>query len=103
MLNFKLGLTGLAERFAGRIFSADDVAHGKPDPAVFLFAAASMGVEPYRCAVIEDSVSGVEAGLAAGMTVFAFSGGVTKAEKLQREGVVLFESMSLLPVLLTRW
>src|ERR1039458_1847979 len=39
MLNFKLGLTGMAERFAGRIFSADDVAHGKPDPAVFLFAA----------------------------------------------------------------
>ena len=46
MLAFKLGLTGLAERFAGRIFSADDVAHGKPDPAVFLFAAASMGAAP---------------------------------------------------------
>ena len=44
MLNFKLGLTGLAERFAGRIYSADDVAHGKPDPAVFLFAASAMGV-----------------------------------------------------------
>jgi HAD superfamily hydrolase (TIGR01509 family) len=99
MLNFKLALTGLAERFAGRIFSADDVAHGKPDPAVFLFAAASMGVEPDRCAVIEDSVSGVEAGLAAGMTVFAFGGGVTSSQKLQREGVVIFESMSELPSL----
>jgi HAD superfamily hydrolase (TIGR01509 family) len=100
MLNFKLGLTGFTERFAGRIFSADDVAHGKPDPAVFLFAATSMGVEPGRCAVIEDSVSGVEAGLAAGMAVFAFGGGVTSPRKLQREGVVIFEAMSQLPDLL---
>jgi beta-phosphoglucomutase-like phosphatase (HAD superfamily) len=100
MLNFKLGLTGLAERFAGRVFSADDVAHGKPDPAVFLFAAASMGVAPARCAVIEDSVSGVEAGLAAGMTVYAFSGGVTSAQQLERDGVVLFDSMKVLPNLL---
>jgi HAD superfamily hydrolase (TIGR01509 family) len=103
MLNFKLALTGLAERFAGRIFSADDVSHGKPDPAVFLFAATSMGVAPDRCAVIEDSVSGVEAGLAAGMTVFAFSGGVTSAQKLERDGVVLFDAMHLLPELIARW
>jgi len=102
MLNFKLGLTGMAERFAGRIFSADDVAHGKPDPAVFLFAAASMGVPPERCAVIEDSVSGVEAGLAAGMTVFAFSGGVTSAQQLGRDDVTVFESMRQLPELLGR-
>jgi HAD superfamily hydrolase (TIGR01509 family) len=101
MLDFKLGLTGLADRFAGRIFSADDVHQGKPDPAVFLFAAASMGAAPRRCAVIEDSVSGVEAGLAAGMTVFAFSGGVTSAERLARDGVVLFESMHQLPGLLS--
>jgi HAD superfamily hydrolase (TIGR01509 family) len=100
MLSFKLGLTGLAERFAGRIFSADDVAHGKPDPAVFLFAAAAMGAAPDRCAVIEDSVSGVEAGVAAGMSVFAFSGGVTSAAKLDRTDVVLFNSMHLLPDLL---
>jgi HAD superfamily hydrolase (TIGR01509 family) len=101
MLNFKLGLTGLAQRFAGRIFSADDVAHGKPDPAVFLFAASSLGVAPDRCAVIEDSVSGVDAGLAAGMTVFAFGGGVTSPQKLQRDGVVIFDAMSQLPDLLT--
>jgi HAD superfamily hydrolase (TIGR01509 family) len=100
MLNFKLGLTGMSERFAGRIFSADDVAHGKPDPAVFLLAAASMGVPPDRCAVIEDSVSGVEAGLAARMTVFAFSGGVTSAQKLLRDDVTVFESMHQLPELL---
>jgi beta-phosphoglucomutase-like phosphatase (HAD superfamily) len=102
MLNFKLGLTGMAERFAGRIFSADDVAHGKPDPAVFLFAADSMAVQPYRCAVIEDSVSGVEAGLAAGMTVFAFSASVTSAQSLQRDDVIVFDSMHLLPELLAQ-
>lgn len=102
MLEFKLELTDLAERFAGRVYSADDVGTGKPDPAVFLFAAASMGVEPGRCAVIEDSVTGVEAGLAAGMSVFAFSGGVTSAERLQRDGVVLFDSMRRLPELLSR-
>ena len=100
MLKFKLGLTGLAERFVGRIYSADDVAHGKPDPAVFLFAASAMGVAPERCAVIEDSASGVEAGVAAGMNVFAFTGGVTSAEKLQREGITLFHSMRELPALL---
>jgi HAD superfamily hydrolase (TIGR01509 family) len=100
MLKFKLGLAGLAERFAGRVFSADDVAHGKPDPAVFLFAAASIGVQPERCAVIEDSVSGVEAGIAARMTVFAFGGGVTSPQKLQREGVEIFHAMSELPRLL---
>lgn len=102
MLNFKLGLTGMVERFAGRIFSADDVAHGKPDPAVFLFAADSMAVQPYRCAVIEDSVSGVEAGLAAGMTVFAFSASVTSAQSLQRDDVIVFDSMHLLPELLAQ-
>ena len=100
MLQFKLGLTGLSERFAGRIYSADDVAHGKPDPAVFLLAASAMGVAPERCAVVEDSVSGVEAGLAAGMNVFAFTGGVTSAEKLQRVGITLFHSMRELPALL---
>jgi len=101
MLDFKLGLTGIAGRFTGRIFSADDVAHAKPDPAIFLFAAASMGVPPSRCAVIEDSVSGVEAGLAAGMSVFAFSGGVTSATRLGRDGVVLFDAMHQLPLLLS--
>jgi beta-phosphoglucomutase-like phosphatase (HAD superfamily) len=50
--------------------------------------------------VIEDSVSGVEAGLAAGMTVFAFSGSVTSAEQLVRDGVEIFDSMYRLPELL---
>ena len=56
-----LARTGLLGRFDGRIFSADDVEHGKPAPDLFLHAAAVMGVEPARCAVVEDSRHGVAA------------------------------------------
>jgi HAD superfamily hydrolase (TIGR01509 family) len=100
MLKFKLELTNLYDRFVGNIFSAQDVAYGKPAPDVFLFAADRMGVAPGRCAVIEDSISGVEAGVAAGMTVFAFGGGVTKPSLLDRDGVTLFMEMTALPSLL---
>jgi HAD superfamily hydrolase (TIGR01509 family) len=99
-LEFKLGLTGLLDRFEGRMFSSDDVTHGKPSPEIFLFAAQELDTAPSRCAVIEDSASGVEAGVAAGMTVFAYSGGVTSAARLEREGVTLFNDMRLLPALL---
>jgi beta-phosphoglucomutase-like phosphatase (HAD superfamily) len=51
------------------IVSSDDVAAGKPDPAVYLLAASRLGVDPTRCLVVEDSVNGVRAGKAAGMTV----------------------------------
>ncbi len=60
-----LGLHGVLDE----IVSSDDVAAGKPDPAVYLLAAARLGVEPARCLVVEDSVNGVRAGKAAGMTV----------------------------------
>lgn len=66
-----LRVTGLLPYFAGRIFSAYDVQRWKPDPALFLFAAQSLGVAPARCAVVEDSLPGVQAGLAAGMKVIA--------------------------------
>jgi HAD superfamily hydrolase (TIGR01509 family) len=70
-----LRLTGLAATVGERIFSADMVANGKPAPDLFLHAAARMGAAPARTLVIEDSVSGVEAGKAAGMTVWGFVGG----------------------------
>jgi HAD superfamily hydrolase (TIGR01509 family) len=99
-IRFSLGLTGLLDRFADRIFSVEDVEHGKPAPDIFLYAAHRMDVVPSRCAVVEDSVSGVRAGLAAGMRVFAFAGGVTGASKLSMEGAVVFEGMNELPDLL---
>lgn len=93
-----LGLTGLADRFDGRIFSAVDVARGKPAPDLFLHAAARMGADPSRCAVIEDSASGVRAAVAAGMDVFGFAGGMAGPGPLVDAGAVLFERMAdLLP------
>ena len=95
-----LGLTGMYERFRGRIFSVTEVANGKPAPDLFLHAAASMGVEPERCAVIEDSRYGVEAARAAGMRVFGYAGGVTSKNQLEGPGTVIFEDMRDLPALL---
>jgi HAD superfamily hydrolase (TIGR01509 family) len=100
-MRFTLGLTGLLEVFGERLFSVDDVENGKPAPDVFLYAAEKMGVGPDRCAVVEDSVSGVTAGLAAGMTVLAFSGGVTNATRLSIGPAVVFDDMHMLPELLS--
>ena len=57
------------------LFSATEVARGKPAPDIFLLAATRMAVVPGRCVVIEDSVSGVQAAVAAGMTAIGFLGG----------------------------
>jgi HAD superfamily hydrolase (TIGR01509 family) len=70
-----LDLTGLAPLFTGRCFTASEVARGKPAPDLFLHAAARMNADPACCLVIEDSVNGVRAGLAAGMEVWRFTGG----------------------------
>jgi HAD superfamily hydrolase (TIGR01509 family) len=99
-MRFTLGLTGLYERFEGRIFSASEVAHGKPAPDLFLHAAASMGVDPADCAVVEDSQYGVEAARAAGMAAFGYAGGVTPASRLEGPDTVLFTDMRALPGLL---
>jgi HAD superfamily hydrolase (TIGR01509 family) len=74
-LAHSLTLTGLHARFAPRIYSATQVARGKPAPDLFLFAACAMGVPPARCIVVEDSVAGVQAGRAAGMVTIGFCGG----------------------------
>ncbi len=99
-IRFTLGLTGLYDRFEGRIFSVDDVSQGKPAPDIFLHAAEAMGTPPHRCAVVEDSISGVTAGLAAGMAVFAFAGGVTGSAQLSIDTAVIFEDMRDLPSIL---
>ena len=99
-LRYTLGLTGLYERFAGRIFSADDVAAGKPAPDLFLHAASEMAAEPAGCVVVEDSRPGVEAARAAGMRALAFAGGLTSAELLEGPNTVVFDDMRELPGLL---
>ena len=74
-----LSFTGLEPLFAGRIYSSYDIRSWKPEPGLFLHVARELGVVPERCAVIEDSLPGVTAGIAAGMYVFA----------LETEGVEL--------------
>ncbi|MCK1348924.1 HAD family hydrolase [Bradyrhizobium sp. 193] len=70
-----LDVTGLRAHFGDRIYTAQMVRHGKPAPDLFLYAAEQMGAQPARTLVIEDSPSGVQAGKAAGMTVWGFAGG----------------------------
>jgi HAD superfamily hydrolase (TIGR01509 family) len=93
-----LTAVGFWDRFAGRVYSAEDVAHGKPAPDLFLHAAAGQGIEPARCVVIEDSPLGVAAANAAGMTVLGFAA-MTPADKLAGADAV-FHEMTALPALL---
>jgi HAD superfamily hydrolase (TIGR01509 family) len=70
-----LSVTRLLPLFEPHVFSASQVAHGKPAPDLFLYAARQLGVAPQDCIVVEDSTTGVEAALAAGMPVLGFCGG----------------------------
>ena len=100
-LRFKLELTGLYERFAGRIFSAQDVTNGKPAPDLFLHAAAQLDADPARCVVVEDSVYGVLAARAAGMRALAYAGGGLVARgALAGPDTYVFDDMRELPALL---
>lgn len=74
-LETKLRMVGHWDHFAPHVYSAEHVTHAKPAPDIFLHAAQALGVRPRDCIVIEDSVNGVAAGVAAGMTVWGFAGG----------------------------
>ena len=99
----RFALAGYETMFAPNIFSAADVAEGKPSPDLFLHAARAMGVEPKDCLVIEDSVAGVIAGRAAGMVVFGFVGAshfspLDDGAHLTAAGAeLLFDDMARLP------
>ena len=99
-MRITLGATKLMPLFEGRLFSATEVPRAKPAPDIFLFAAERMGANPARTAVVEDSVNGVLAGCAAGMTVFGYVD-LTPAEKLSEAGASFtFTQMRDLPGLL---
>ncbi len=98
-IRLTLVTTGLWDRFGGRVFSAQDVARGKPAPDLFLHAAASLGVDPRRCAVVEDSPAGVTAANAAEMTSFGFAR-LAPAERLAHATGAVFSDMRRLPALL---
>jgi HAD superfamily hydrolase (TIGR01509 family) len=97
------GLTaaGLMPLVKGRLFSAKVVAHPKPAPDVYLHAARTMGAQPSRCAVVEDTSTGVKAGIAARMTVFGYVGGPqSEAATLRSLGATPFRRMAQLRALL---
>ncbi len=73
-IHLSLDAAGLAPLFDGNIFSATQVAHGKPAPDLYLLAARTMNVAPGRCVVVEDSPLGVRAAVAAGMMAIGFTG-----------------------------
>jgi HAD superfamily hydrolase (TIGR01509 family) len=76
-----LTVTGLIDYFGDRIFSAEQVANGKPAPDLFLHVASSMAIPTSHCVVVEDSPNGVAAARAAGMTVLGYVA-MTPAERL---------------------
>lgn len=94
-----LGITGLLPRFKDRMFSASQVDRAKPYPDLFLFAARALKATPATCAVIEDSVAGVEAGVAASMAVFGYAPSV-RSGSLRKAGAHVFSDMQVLPDLL---
>lgn len=107
-IRLSLSLTGLLELLEPHIYSATMVARGKPAPDLFLHAAREMGAAPASCVVIEDSPAGVAAARAAGMRVFAFTGGShagnawLRAELAAAGPDLAFSDMRDLPLLVGR-
>ena len=105
-IELQLEKIGLLDCFEGRIFSGYETPRSKPFPDVYLAAAEALGVDPRRCAVVEDTVTGASAGVAAGATVFGYSPselGHSGPAALRQAGVVqVFTRMAELPALLAR-
>ena len=103
-VELQLDKCGLMPYFAGRVFSGHEQPRTKPAPDVYLAAAAALNVDPARCAVIEDTATGVAAGVAAGATVFGYSpaeAGHDAPQILRDAGALrIFTDMAQLPGLL---
>ena len=103
-VELQLQKCGLMPCFKGLIFSGHELPRSKPFPDVYLAAAAALGVDPRRCAVVEDSVTGVLAGVAAGATVFGYSpqeaGHDAPLALLEAGAAQVFVAMDALPALL---
>ena len=103
-VNLQLRKVGMLDFFDGRIFSGQEMPRTKPAPDVYLAAAAALGVQPQRCVVVEDSVTGARAGLDAGAVVWGYAPGGpghSSAQALRALGAVrVFGDMAQLPQLL---
>ncbi len=103
-VKLQLDKVGLMRWFEGRVFSGHDLPRSKPHPDVYLAAAAALALDARRCAVVEDTVTGITAGVAAGATVFGYSPpelGHDAPAALRAAGAVeVFTDMAQLPALL---
>ncbi len=103
-VEMQLAQVGLAPYFGDRVFSGHEMPRTKPAPDVYLAAAAALKVDPLRCLVVEDTVTGVAAGVAAGATVVGYSPsalGHGTPEALCAAGAVrVIHDMAELPALL---
>ncbi|CAN5447134.1 HAD family phosphatase [soil metagenome] len=106
-VELQLQKVGIYDVFEGRIFSGHETPRSKPYPDVYLAAAAALGVDPKRCAVVEDTTTGATAGVAAGATVFGYSPdglGHSTADALRAVGVSrIFTDMAELPQVIAAW
>ncbi|MFG6685657.1 HAD family hydrolase [Mariniflexile sp. HNIBRBA6329] len=92
-IKLNLELSGLLPYFENKIFSCYAIKKWKPDPAVFLWAAKTMGFKQSECLVIEDSISGVKAAKAGGFDVFGFTAHDYNNE-LEKEATKTFSNMN---------
>ena len=106
-VEMQLAKVGIFKYFEGRIFSGHEMPRNKPHPDVYLAAAGGLEVNPARCAIVEDTITGATAGLAAGATVFGYcpdAAGHGHAEAMRATGVAaIFHDMAELPAVLARW
>lgn len=93
-IRHNLKLTGLIDHFEENIFSCYDLQKWKPNPAIYIHAAKKMGFDPKECLIIEDSLMGVQAGVASGASVYAYAAHAHNKEALQATGAKLFYNMS---------
>ncbi|RYF34353.1 MAG: HAD family phosphatase [Comamonadaceae bacterium] len=109
-VELQLAKAGILDCFEGRVFSGHETPRSKPFPDVYLAAAKALDVDPGRCAVVEDTVTGATAGVAAGATVFGYSPpglagfGHSDPDAMRAVGAVqVFTDMAQLPAVLAAW
>ena len=98
-INRTLSITGLYPVFEGRIFSATDVARGKPNPDLFLKACCELGSEVEKTVVIEDALPGVQAAISAKIKVLAYTP-AGSSDLFEKSGATPFKTMADLPDLI---
>lgn len=98
-IKLNLNLLNFSDYFKGKLYSAYDIQKWKPEPDLFLYAAAQMGFDIHDCAVIEDSVAGVQAAVKGGFDVYAYAS-INNDSQLKAEGGIVFNHMSQLITLL---